>query len=316
MSVATKECLSLCKTTNDHHLYVVAVVSNPAKFHRRYTLFNEFCDRMKLNKRVKLYTTELQLGERPFATDSTFKVRSNHNLWHKENLINYTIARLPQHAKYICTLDADVQFVNENWAEETIEALQIYSVIQPFSHCIDMDYKQQVMETHKSFGFMYHTCKRKFYNTNDNIYSFFHTGFAAAFTRDTFNKLGGMITVGIAGSGDHHFWTALVGEVMQSVPGNIHENYKTICLNYQENCERHIKRNVGYIPGIILHHFHGKKANRQYKSRWEYLIRNNFDPLTDINLDSNGIMQFTGNKPELEYDLREYASSRNEDNLE
>lgn len=306
----------ICKTTDEDHLYVIAVVSNPAKFKRRYELFNEFCDRIKTNPKIKLYTTELQIGDRPFATDSVFKVRSKHNLWHKENLINYTVHRLPSNAKYICSLDADIEFVNKNWASEIIEALQIYKVIQPFSVCIDMNYKMEPMETHKSFGYIYNQNDRKYINSEKYGGIFPHPGFGIALTRDTFDKIGGMLTVGICGSGDHHFWTAMVGQVMQSVPGNISENYKIICLNYESLCERHIKRNIGYISGIILHTWHGKKRDRQYKSRWDYLIRNNFDPLADISLDSNGIIQFNGNKPNLEYDLREYANSRNEDNIE
>ena len=310
----TNNCI--CKTTDEDHLYVIAVVSNPARFKRRYQLFNEFCERMKLNPKVKLFTTELQLGDRPFATNATFKVRSNHNLWHKENLLNYTIQRLPSNAKYINCVDADISFLNPNWATETIEALQTYKIIQNWSDCIDLTFDQEIMETHKSFGYMYHKCNRKFYNVNTNLYKFFHSGYSFAFTRDAFDDIGGMPLFAIAGSADHHFWTALVGKVLESVPGNIHPNYKKACLNFQDLCERHIKRNIGFTKGIIHHYYHGKKKERQYKSRWEYLIRNNYDPLTDINLDSNGILKFTGNKPNLEYDLRHYASSRNEDSIE
>ena len=57
-------------------LYVIAVVSNPARFARRYQLFNEFCERMKNEPRVELVTIELQQGSRPFSTNSKIQLRS------------------------------------------------------------------------------------------------------------------------------------------------------------------------------------------------------------------------------------------------
>ena len=56
-------------------LYVIAVVSNPARFETRYRLFNEFCKRMKHEKNVVLVTVELQQRARPFITDSIIKLK-------------------------------------------------------------------------------------------------------------------------------------------------------------------------------------------------------------------------------------------------
>jgi hypothetical protein len=74
------------KLTSKDILYVIAVVSNPARFARRYKLFNEFCERMKDEKQVELITVELQQGSRPFVTDSKLKLRTDYELWYKENI--------------------------------------------------------------------------------------------------------------------------------------------------------------------------------------------------------------------------------------
>jgi len=41
------EFLDISRTTKNDILYVIAIVSNPARFEKRYKLFNDFCNRMK-----------------------------------------------------------------------------------------------------------------------------------------------------------------------------------------------------------------------------------------------------------------------------
>ena len=82
------EYYSVKNLSHKSKLYVIAVVSNPARFARRYQLFNEFCKRMKNEPRVELMTIELQQGSRPFITESKIQLRTDYELWYKENLIN------------------------------------------------------------------------------------------------------------------------------------------------------------------------------------------------------------------------------------
>lgn len=301
------------ETKNDF-LYVVSVISNPARFKRRYQLFNEYTERMNKNPKVKLYTTELQLGNRPFATNSTFKVRSNHNLWHKENLINYTIARLPEEANYIAWIDADITFLNPQWAEETIEKLQEFNVVQPWTSAIDMGPNQEIMQTHESFCSVYHKNSRCYKVGKQYIYP--HPGYSFAFRKSVLNQIGGMIDFAIVGSGDHHMATAFIGQVEKSIHNQVHPRYREKLMAYQKLCDQFIQKKIGHVHGIIIHHFHGKKKDRQYTSRWDILIKNDFNPDTDISYDLNRLFQFNGNKPELELEIQCYSYSRNEDSID
>jgi hypothetical protein len=305
-----------CTVSSDEHLYVISVVSNPACFKRRYQLFEEYKTRMESNPKVILKTIELQLGSRPFMTSAEYKIRSNHNLWHKENLINYVLHRLPQTAKYIAWIDSDISFQNEFWAEQTISKLQTYEVVQPWSQAIDMNFNGEIMKTFNSFCYMYNKKGRTYNPTSSSYDTYYHPGYAWAFTRNALNKIGGMLDVGICGSSDHHMACCFVGKGRSSVHGKVHKNYLDRVLAYNELCERHVRRNIGYVPGIINHYFHGKKRDRQYRNRWNILIENKYDPVTDVSYDINGILQFNGNKPDLEYDLRTYSASRNEDSID
>lgn len=80
--------LEICshkKHTHQVKLDVIAVISNPVQFNRRYELFEEFCERMEAEPQVRLMTVELQQGTRPFATDSKLKFRTKDEIWYKEN---------------------------------------------------------------------------------------------------------------------------------------------------------------------------------------------------------------------------------------
>jgi hypothetical protein len=48
-----------CKRTDHAILDVIAVISNPARFERRYQLFEDFIQRMRYEKYVRLMTVEL-----------------------------------------------------------------------------------------------------------------------------------------------------------------------------------------------------------------------------------------------------------------
>jgi hypothetical protein len=63
----------------------------------------------------------------------------------------------------------------------------------------------------------------------------------------------------------------------------------------------------------MIHKWHGPRALRGYTERWKILEANAFDPYLDLRPDEHGVFEFTGNKPKLRDDVRQYFRSRNED---
>lgn len=299
--------------TTHSKLYVIAVVSNPARFARRYQLFNEFCERMRKEKYVKLITVELQQGLRPFITDSLIKLRTDNELWYKENLINIGVNHLPPDWKYMAWIDTDIEFKNENWALETIEELQSYKVLQLFSHCIDLGIKNETLHVHMGFAYQYvngETWKEPKYGGT------WHPGYAWAMRRDAYDNIGGLMDFPILGSGDHHMSLAFIGLVNKYINSKLHPHYKLLCNIFQERCEKFIRRNIGFVHGTILHYFHGNKADRRYQDRWKILTDNQFDPLRDIIKDSQGLWKLEGSKLKLRDDIMMYFRQRNEDSVD
>ena len=296
-------------------LHVVTCVANPIRWQSRIQLYRAFEQHM-LDSGVRLTTVECQYGERPFECAGMkgvnhVGVRSRSLVWNKEALINIGVGRLPAEAKYIAWLDADIVFRRSDWAAETVQALQQYDVVQPWSDCYDLGPNDEHLQTHRSFCRLFHEGK-PIVPSDCAGYQFAHPGYAWAATRQALEWTGGLIEAAM-GAGDHHMALALIGRARESVPGGIHPNYLDAILQWQARAERHIARNIGYVPGTIEHQWHGSKEKRGYISRWGILTKHGFDPMADLKRNTHGVPELAGNKPELRRDIDRYFRSRIED---
>lgn len=325
---------------NSHLLddfYVVAVMTNPERFNTRARLFREFMERM--NKYgVNLFVVEGAFGEREFeVTDPSnpwhIQIRTESELWHKENLINVGISRLPSTWKYVAWIDGDIDFIRPDWALETVHELQHHPIVQLFEDAIDTGPEHEVMNIFKGFAYCFkNKIPRKvpsdskvikdevevdypYYYGDTSSGLHWHPGYAWAATRDAINTLGGLFETGIVGAGDHHMACALIGEAAKSVPKDVHPGYKAQVMAWETRANR-LHKNIGYVKGSIYHFWHGKKRNRKYKERWQIIIGNNFNPSTDIHKDWQGVLTLYPGHDKLRSEIREYFQSRNEDSVD
>ena len=246
-------------------------------------------------------------------------MRAKSLAWNKECLLNLGIARLPPQAQYIATLDADIHFRKRSWAAETVHALQLYPVLQPWADCYDLGPNDEHMQAHRSFCRVYHEggpvapAGPKFWSFDGGPYRYPHCGYAWAYTRKALDDLGGLIEVGAMGAGDHHMAMALVGKGRLSVPAGTSSSYATAIDRWEARARIHVNRKLGFVPVTIEHAFHGRKADRRYVPRWEMFLEHGFDPATDLKRNSFGVLEFARNKPELERAFDRYLRSREED---
>jgi len=63
---------------------------------------------------------------------------------------------------------------------------------------------------------------------------------------------------------------------------------------------------VGFVKGVVYHLFHGKLENRNYLSRYDILKRNDFDPISDLAVGANGLLQWKSVKGDLLNGVQEY----------
>ena len=297
-------------------LHVISVISNPARYKSRPRLMQEFLAHQATTG-VTQWVIEATFGERPAeiidpSNPHHIQVRCDNEIWIKEAMINRAAHHLPNDWKYMMWLDADVEFVRDDFAMETMQALQHYSTVQPWSHAVDMGPKKETLENHTGFAYQYVTNNKPY---TPGYGAFWHPGYAWAWRREAFDAVGGMIDGAICGAGDHHMALALIGKANLSYPYTVTENYKHMVDQWQSRAETHLKRNLGFVPGTILHSFHGPKAKRFYQTRWSIITDNKYDPYVDIVRDSQGMPRLTGNKPKLRDDLRQYMAAREEDSI-
>jgi len=295
-------------------LNVIIVVSNPCLYKRRYKLAKDFINRIKNEKNVELYVVELAYGTEKFMITSNtnkkhLQLRTEIPLWHKENMINLGIKKLlPHDWKAVAWIDADIEFESTTWITDTLKVLNgSKDIIQLFSHCMDMDQDENILNLFQSFGFQY-VRKKKYFPKGLN---YWHPGFAWACTRKAYEKIGGLYQYGILGSGDFNMALSLVDNGINSIHHDTTENYKKSILDFENKIKT---LRLGYVPGVIKHHFHGSKKNRKYKERWEVLVNNKYDPYNHITTDANGIIIPSKLFPEkLKTDILDYFNNRNED---
>ena len=71
---------------------------------------------------------------------------------------------------------------------------------------------------------------------------------------------------------------------------------------------------LGYVPGVIRHHYHGSKKNRQYSERWQILLDHFYSPLLHLVKNEDGLIIPSPECPkELLDDILTYFKQRNED---
>lgn len=313
---------------NDQTLYVIGVCSNPARYHSRYRLARKWIEAMVKTKNVKLTVVEAAYGDRHHELERLsrhhgieyLKLRTKSEIWIKENMINlgarHTLVKYPT-AKYLAWIDMDVFFRDEDWALKTVQELQHFEVVQPWSDCLDLGPEGGVLSHHKSFGHQHQKRLRKAKRDSNGkpYYQFAHTGYAWACTRRFWEATSGLIDFPILGSGDHHMALGIIGEIEYSVNNLMHTSFFRKLHEWEARAMRVAKREVGYVMGAIEHMFHGPKKRRYYIERWKILVKHDFNPDVDLQYDSQGLLQLTG-KPELEQDIHLYNLSRAEDSID
>jgi hypothetical protein len=321
-------------------LYVITTVFNPLRFRSRmwnYWTFASMCEKAG----AILYTAEIAFGDREFEITQKdnprhlqLRVRDNQEIWLKENSLNLLLERLPPDWKKVAWIDADIQFTRPDWAQETLQLLEHYDFLQLFSMAQDLDVNYESSIITPGFvygklmkndtftekvkeGYYYEMIKRGM-KREEVIYR--HPGFCWAARRKSLNKVGGLIDWTILGSGDYLMAHALFGQIQigKTMNEGYSENYKQLGFLWQERALKHIRKNVGFMPGLVNHFYHGDKKDRQYHSRWKLLVDTKFDPITDLKRDVSGLYQLHDDGSDrfiaLRDGLRKYARLRNEDN--
>jgi hypothetical protein len=334
--------------SNDQTLHVAVAYSNPFRWQSRRQLMNDFRAHMSVQANVVLHVGELAYGDRPFEVTGNHsgdvQLRTNSELFHKENILNEVIKTFPAGWKHGAYIDADFSFTRQGWALETIHQLQHSPWVQPFSTYTALSAKgsggSQPGSPRTTFAATYIANGYKLpeydYNAGWDVRAVKDSGLSSetkatapakwvpvgatggawAFTRSAFDGVGGLLDCCILGHAD---WFMAFGLVSQPTRGTIanskfHPHYAAQISGWQERAGGVFKADIGVVDQFAIHHFHGSMAKRGYDSRDQILVKYQFDPMVDLKRNWQGIYELTGNKPGLRDAIRGYFLSRDEDN--
>jgi hypothetical protein len=296
-------------------LHVIAVVSNPCQYARRFILAREFLQRMYMEPDILVYVVELAYGAQKFqVTDPKNKrhlqIRGQVPLWHKENMINMGVRLLPKTWKAMAWIDADVAFESATWASDALRILNgSKDVVQLFSHAIDMNKDQSAMSIFPSFGFQF-SKGSKYGGSGINMW---HPGYAWACSRKAYEHMGGLYDLSILGSGDHNMAFSWIGHSLKSLNEAVTDEYKASVLAFEHSASA---LRMGYIPGVIRHFYHGQKKDRKYMERWKILVKHAYAPCLHVKKNADGLLVPSEACPtQLLADILNYFSERNEDDM-
>lgn len=294
---------------------------NPARFRARWRLYEDFARYIECAGGI-LYTGEIAFGDREFAVTEAnnprhLQLRTRSEMWLKEAAINLLIQRLPLDWAFVAYIDADMMFARPDVLNETLHALQQYDAVQMFSEYRDLGPDHQLLGGGYSYMARYlgMTPDQSNSSGSGKYAGLGAPGGAWAFRRDAWDGVGGLLDVCILGSGDLYMAQGLTCGIVPS-KRRYHPRYIEHLRRWQDRAQHAIKRNVGVVPGLMLHSWHGKRKDRGYGIRDEILTRWQYNPDDDLQRDWQGLYRLSHHGLRMRDDIRRYARDRNEDSVD
>ena len=328
--------------SEEQTLHIAGVYSNPFRWKARRYHFNDFVRHMRATANVQLHVVELAYGARPFEVTEegdplAIRLRTDCEMFHKENLINIGVQHFPSDWKYGGYSDGDFHFTRHDWALEAIHMLQHHEFVQLFSNYAELtsatatsDTGHRVYRQNSSFAWNYlHQSEFKSLKQAqqklDPYYghpiptAVFPFGFppgapggAWGWRRSAFDSVGGLLDTCVMGSADWWMAFGLIGQVSMLRGDSTVRSYNDDIRNWQKRAQV-LTANIGCVDNLALHFYHGASSDRAYGNREGMLLNFGYDPRLDITKDWRGVYRWTGNKPRLRDSVRKYFIDRKED---
>lgn len=233
-------------------------------------------------------------------------------IWQKEAAINAAVGLLPRSCTTVLWTDADLVWQNESWTNELRSELRRYVIVQAFSECVRLpagfmprDEPAQEIEAQPGFAAWHlrHAPSGTIRSQRG------HVGFAWAAPKQLLEDVG-LYPYCVLGGGDAVVAYASLGGCPRGrliSPGG----YRRSMDSWRDRWYRAVNKRVGFVGGVVHHLWHGNEEHRQYKERHVLLCSLNFDPLTDVAFEANGLLMWQ--RPELKEYAHQYFSGRMED---
>lgn len=300
-------------------IWAIAAYFNPERYRtKRYNLelFRNHLERQGVQYMIVECAFEGSEFQLP-ADRRVLRIRARDVMWQKERLLNCALETVPPSIDKIAWLDSDILFENDNWHRKTSDALNHFSVVQPYdwsvrlpAGCVTYKGEGRVSRSFASIAVSLPRHLRTHYSDHGR------TGFAWAARRYCIEP-DGLYDACIMGGADHlmahafdmdldcpclqMFWSgnAAFRRQFESWARRVQARFGNACL--------------GVVPGRVLHLWHGGLSDRAYGTRQRILKSETFDPVTDLCISPSGAWEWASDKPRLHAVAATYFTNRRED---
>ena len=306
--------------------WAITAYFNPMGWRSRLANYRTF----RQNLSIPLVAVELgyngQFELTPEDADILIQIPGRDVMWQKERLLNVALAAVPPKVDRIACLDSDIILDRPDvWraAGSTLDRCpiaQLFSHVEylPLHHSSDRERIRRTVSPAPGFSWLHELgysplelCKPTWTNSDD--YPPVTYGLGWVFRRELFADRGFYDPWVVGGGTRVHFYAAhgLWREAADAF--RFRPAMSDHFCDWAEDFYADVDGRWGYVPGAVMHLWHGTPARRKHRQRYADFAQFDFDPTLDLAVDDDGAWCWNRDNPRMHRYLREYIAGRRED---
>ena len=323
-------------------LYVITIVTNPCQNSLKTHYYEEFAERMEKINNVRLITAEVSYMGLPFILTQphfepfNIQIRVQTPLNLKYNILNYVISKLPQEAEFVAWVDFNIEFLNENWVQDTLEILKNHNLVKLYKDCLLLNKDSNILGS--TTALIRNQKNQKGYSNFERIMMLErYSGTAWAARKEFITSIGGFLDLCVTNENDEIISSCLEGKVEDVLPQNLAIEFAQILKDWQKSIRVNNKNEEFKILNNVLKKYvldeagespkksamknSGSKNKNEplnsYKKYdgWALLVDNHFNPLKDLTRDGDNVYQLKRDREKVFKSFKEYYLHSNDINF-
>lgn len=300
------------------YLWVITTFYNPLNLKSKQKNYNFFKSRLR-KQGVNLLTVECAFNKQDFClkkevdADILIQVRSSSVMWQKERLLNVALKYLPKNCDKIAWLDADIIFLDDNWASKASYFLQNHEIVKPFSQAIRLSKLESKLVLNNKIDNIKLSSDKlvNYYSIFDKDKTRYLAVLGTCARREVFDNCGFYDKMILYGA-DKVLASSFLKKdyINNNLPPVLLEDIKKWQRNFSL---KHPRINIHYLNGTVYHLFHGALKYKKYNEMNKPLHQYNFNPQRDLKINKEGCFEWGSDKTDFHNYLIQYFHNRNED---